>query len=175
MCLVSTLRLAFKQSLNSGRVYKQRLNVCDPSPTPAGDVRVDFEQYVSDEDGDLSEGGAAGGEDGAKKSARQSGGGAEGSGGGGKKCWSPGVVEDISEASEMDEGVLEEDPAAAMIFGNPKNEQRGCGTGRNGRGKRTSAENAGQSDRCKEDKEREMEKRRASSTEGELGKGISLR
>ncbi|KAI4792337.1 hypothetical protein KUCAC02_033439 [Chaenocephalus aceratus] len=64
---------------------------------------------------------------------------------------------------------------AAMIFGNPKNEQRGCGTGRNGRGKRTSAENAGQSDRCKEDKEREMEKRRASSTEGELGKGISLR
>ncbi|KAF3851817.1 hypothetical protein F7725_005172 [Dissostichus mawsoni] len=38
--------LAFKQALNSGRVYKQRLNVCDPSPTPAGDVRVDFEQYA---------------------------------------------------------------------------------------------------------------------------------
>ncbi|KAF3858814.1 hypothetical protein F7725_012015 [Dissostichus mawsoni] len=46
MCLVTTLRLAFKQALNSGRVYKQRLNVCDPSPTPAGDVRVDFEQYA---------------------------------------------------------------------------------------------------------------------------------
>ena len=46
MCLVTTLRLAFKQALNSGRVYKQCLNVCDPSPTPAGDVRVDFEQYA---------------------------------------------------------------------------------------------------------------------------------
>ncbi|KAI9538429.1 hypothetical protein NQZ68_014173 [Dissostichus eleginoides] len=46
MCLVTKLRLAFKQALNSGRVYKQRLNVFDPSPTPAGDVRVDFEQYA---------------------------------------------------------------------------------------------------------------------------------
>ncbi|KAI4830551.1 hypothetical protein KUCAC02_002175 [Chaenocephalus aceratus] len=58
-----------------------------------------FEE-VSDEDEGLSGGGAAGGEDGAKKSARQSGRGAEWSSGGGKKCRSPGVVEDISEASE---------------------------------------------------------------------------
>ncbi|KAI4803123.1 hypothetical protein KUCAC02_006679 [Chaenocephalus aceratus] len=77
----------------------------------------------------------------------------------------------------MEEGVLEEDPVGAMVFGNPKDEQRGRGTRRKERGheKKTSAENAGRSARRKEDKEREMEIRRASSTEGELGKGISLR
>ncbi|KAI4802930.1 hypothetical protein KUCAC02_006497 [Chaenocephalus aceratus] len=90
----------------------------------------------------------------------------------GKKCWSPGVVEDISEASEMEEGVLEEDPVGAMVFGNPKDEQRGRSMRRIRREdeKKTSAENAGRSIRRKEEREREMEKRRASSTEGELGK-----
>ncbi|KAK5911539.1 hypothetical protein CgunFtcFv8_005702 [Champsocephalus gunnari] len=77
----------------------------------------------------------------------------------------------------MEEGVLEEDPVGAMVFGNPNDEQRGRGMRRNRREdeKKTSAKNAGRSARRKEDKEREMEKRRASSTEGELGKGISLR
>ncbi|KAI4810186.1 hypothetical protein KUCAC02_019027 [Chaenocephalus aceratus] len=93
---------------------------------------------------------------------------------GGKKCWSPGVVEDISEASEMEEAVLEEGPVGDMVFGNPKDKQRGRGTRRKecGDEKKTSAENAGRSARRKVDKE--MEIRRASSTEGELEKENGL-
>ncbi|KAI4826578.1 hypothetical protein KUCAC02_030023 [Chaenocephalus aceratus] len=89
-----------------------------------------------------------------KKSARQGGRGADGSSrggdgssGGGKKCWSPEEVEDISEASGMEEGELGEDPGGAMVFGSPNDEQRGRGTRRNRREeekkKTTSAENAG--------------------------------
>ncbi|XP_034092239.1 tau-tubulin kinase 1-like [Gymnodraco acuticeps] len=114
-----------------------------------------------------------------KKSARQGGGGAggssrgaDGSSGGGKKCLGPEVVEDISEASGMEEGELSEDPGGVMVFGSPNDEQRGRGTRRNRREeeKKTSAENAGLIARRKADKEREVEKRRAGSTEGELGK-----
>ncbi|KAI4825145.1 hypothetical protein KUCAC02_020843 [Chaenocephalus aceratus] len=100
-----------------------------------GAKKIPFEE-VSEEDEGLSGGGAAGGEDGAKKSARQSGGGAEGSSGGGKKCWSPGLVEDISEASEMEEAVLEEGPVGDMVFGNPKDKQRGRGMRRKNVGMR---------------------------------------
>ncbi|KAI4813735.1 hypothetical protein KUCAC02_002966 [Chaenocephalus aceratus] len=127
-----------------------------------------------------------------KKSARQGGGGADGSSrgaegssrgssGGGKKCWSPEEVEDISKASGMEEGELGEDPGGAMVFGSPNDEQRGRGTRRNRREeekkkkKTTSAENAGLIARRKSDKEREVEKRRAGSTEGELGKATSER
>ncbi|KAK5894458.1 hypothetical protein CesoFtcFv8_011149 [Champsocephalus esox] len=77
----------------------------------------------------------------------------------------------------MEEAVLEEGPVGDMVYGNPKDKQRGRGTRRKERGdeKKTSAENAGRSARCKVDKEREMEIRRASSTEGELEKENSLR
>ncbi|KAI4815262.1 hypothetical protein KUCAC02_005415 [Chaenocephalus aceratus] len=123
-----------------------------------------------------------------KKSARQGGGGADGSSrggdgssGGGKKCWSPEEVEDISEASGMEEGELGEDPGGAMVFGSPNDEQRGRGTRRNRREEEkkkkttTSAENAGLIARRKSDKEREVEKRRAGTTDGELGKATSER
>ena len=42
------LRSAFKQALNNGRVYKQHLNVYDPTPAAekAADLLVDFGQYV---------------------------------------------------------------------------------------------------------------------------------
>ncbi|KAI9534626.1 hypothetical protein NQZ68_012859 [Dissostichus eleginoides] len=124
-----------------------------------------------------------GGEDGAKRSAKQSSGGtegssrgAEGSGSGGKKCRSPGVVEDISEASEMEEGELEEGPVDTKVFGSPNDEPRGRGMRRNrSEEKKTSSENAGLTARRKADKERETEKRRVSSTEGELGKDTGLR
>ncbi|KAI4825890.1 hypothetical protein KUCAC02_021551 [Chaenocephalus aceratus] len=110
-----------------------------------------------------------------KKSARQGGGGADGSSrggdgssGGGNKFWSPEEVEDISEASGMEEGELGEDPGGAMVFGSPNDEQRGRGTRRNRceeeekkKKKTTSAENAGLIARRKSDKEREVEKRRA--------------
>ncbi|KAI4825567.1 hypothetical protein KUCAC02_021247, partial [Chaenocephalus aceratus] len=46
-------------------------------------------------------------------------------------CWSPEEVEDISEASGMEEGELGEDPGGAMVFGSPNDEQRGRGTRRN--------------------------------------------
>ncbi|KAK5921475.1 hypothetical protein CgunFtcFv8_025180 [Champsocephalus gunnari] len=36
----------------------------------------------------------------------------------------------------MEEGVLEEDPVSAMVFGNPKDEQRGRGMRRNRREQR---------------------------------------
>ncbi|KAI4833013.1 hypothetical protein KUCAC02_015946 [Chaenocephalus aceratus] len=122
-----------------------------------------------------------------KKSARQGGGdadgssrGGDGSSGGGKKCWSPEEVEDISEASGMEAGELGEDPRGAMVFGSPNDEQRGRGTRRNRceeeeKKKTTSAENAGLIARRKSDKEREVEKRRAGTTEGELGKATSER
>ncbi|KAK5898171.1 hypothetical protein CgunFtcFv8_015612 [Champsocephalus gunnari] len=124
-----------------------------------------------------------------KKSARQGGGGADGSSRGGdgssgwgKKFWSPEEVEDISEASGMEEGELGEDPGGAMVFGSPNDEQRGRGTRRNRceeeeekKKKTTSAENAGLIARRKSDKEREVEKRRAGTTEGELGKATSER
>ncbi|KAF3860575.1 hypothetical protein F7725_000830 [Dissostichus mawsoni] len=137
---------------------------------------------VSDEDEGPSDGGAVGGEDGAKRSAKQSSGGtegssrgAEGSSGGGKKCRSPGVVEDISEASEMEEGELEEGPVDTKVFGSPNDEPRGRGMRRNrSEEKKTSSENAGRTARRKADKERETEKRRVSSTEGELGKDTGL-
>ncbi|KAF3858933.1 hypothetical protein F7725_012134 [Dissostichus mawsoni] len=133
---------------------------------------------VSDEDEGPSDGGAVGGEEGAKRSAKQSSGGtegssrgAEGSSGGGKKCRSPGVVEDISEASEMEEGELEEGPVDTKVFGSPNDEPRGRGMRRNrSEEKKTSSENAGRAARRKADKERVTEKRRVSSTEGELGK-----
>ncbi|KAF3859844.1 hypothetical protein F7725_000099 [Dissostichus mawsoni] len=137
---------------------------------------------VSDEDEGPSDGGAVGGEEGAKRSAKQSSGGtegssrgAEGSSGGGKKCRSPGVVEDISEASEMEEGELEEGPVDTKVFGSPNDEPRGRGMRRNrSEEKKTSSENAGRTARRKADKERETEKRRVSSTEGELGKDTGL-
>ncbi|KAI4818870.1 hypothetical protein KUCAC02_004559 [Chaenocephalus aceratus] len=79
----------------------------------------------------------------------------------------------------MEEGELSEDPGGAMVFGSPNDEQRGRGTRRNRREeekkKTTSAENAGLIARRKSDKEREVEKRRAGSTEGELGKATSER
>ncbi|KAF3842499.1 hypothetical protein F7725_024450 [Dissostichus mawsoni] len=137
---------------------------------------------VSDEDEGPSDGGAVGGEEGAKRSAKQSSGGtegssrgAEGSSGGGKKCRSPGVVEDISEASEMEEGELEEGPVDTKVFGSPNDEPRGRGMRRNrSEEKKTSSENAGRAARRKADKERVTEKRRVSSTEGELGKDTGL-
>ena len=47
MCLIATLKSAFKQALNSGHVYKQCSNVYDPSPPHSvGDIPVDFELYV---------------------------------------------------------------------------------------------------------------------------------
>ncbi|KAK5888950.1 hypothetical protein CesoFtcFv8_014998 [Champsocephalus esox] len=51
----------------------------------------------------------------------------------------------LSEASEMEEAVLEEGPVGDMVFGNPKDKQRGRGTRRKecGDEKKTSAENAG--------------------------------
>ncbi|KAI4825803.1 hypothetical protein KUCAC02_021470 [Chaenocephalus aceratus] len=125
-----------------------------------------------------------------KKSARQGGGGADGSSrggdgssGGGKRFWSPEEVEDISEASGMEEGELGEDPGGAMVFESPNDEQRGRGTRRNRceeeekkkKKKTTSAENAGLIARRKSDKEREVEKRRVGTTEGELGKATSER
>ncbi|KAI9520600.1 hypothetical protein NQZ68_015139 [Dissostichus eleginoides] len=84
-----------------------------------------FEE-VSGGDGGPSGGGVAGGGDGAKRSAKRSSGdaegssrGADGSSGGGKKRQSPGVVEDISEVSEMEEGEPDvgEGPMGAMVFG----------------------------------------------------------
>ncbi|KAF3834547.1 hypothetical protein F7725_027105 [Dissostichus mawsoni] len=118
-----------------------------------------------------SGGGVAGGEDGAKRSAKQSGGGTDGSSGGGKKCQSPGVVEDISEASEMEEGEPDvgEGTMGAMVFegSNGKPRGRGMRRGRNEE-KGTSSENARLTAKRKADKERETEKRRASSTEGEV-------
>ncbi|KAI4812923.1 hypothetical protein KUCAC02_024285 [Chaenocephalus aceratus] len=123
----------------------------------------------------MSGGGVAGGEDGAKRSAKQSSGeadgrsgGADGSSGGGRKCQSPGEVENISEASEMEEGEPDvgEDPMGVMVFGGSSGKPRG-----RDEEKRTSSENARL--KCKADKERETEKRRASSTGGEVGKDIS--
>ncbi|KAI4808504.1 hypothetical protein KUCAC02_000561, partial [Chaenocephalus aceratus] len=80
----------------------------------------------------------------------------------------------------MEEGELGEDPGGAMVFGSPNDEQRGRGTRRNRceeeekkKRKTTSAENAGLIARRKSDKEREVEKRRAGTTEGELGKATS--
>ncbi|KAK5904824.1 hypothetical protein CesoFtcFv8_006350 [Champsocephalus esox] len=77
----------------------------------------------------------------------------------------------------MEEAVLAEGPVGDMVFGNPKDKQRGRGMRRKERGdeKNTSAENARRSARRKLDKEREMEIRRASSTEGELEKENGLR
>ncbi|KAI4833010.1 hypothetical protein KUCAC02_015943 [Chaenocephalus aceratus] len=99
---------------------------------------------------------------------------------GGNTFWSPEEVEDISEASGMEAGELGEDPRGAMVFGSPNDEQRGRGTRRNRceeeeKKKTTSAENAGLIARRKSDKEREVEKRRAGTTEGELGKATSER
>ncbi|KAK5906527.1 hypothetical protein CesoFtcFv8_004467 [Champsocephalus esox] len=78
----------------------------------------------------------------------------------------------------MEEGELGEDPGGAMVFGSPNDEQRGRGTRTNryeeGKKKKkektTSAENAGLIARRKSDKEREVEKRRAGTTEG--GRGL---
>ncbi|KAI4829433.1 hypothetical protein KUCAC02_023474 [Chaenocephalus aceratus] len=76
--------------------------------------------------------GSGGGADGSGGGADGSGGGADGSGGGGKKCWSPEEVEDISEASGMEEGELREDPGGAMVFGSPNDEQRAEARGETG-------------------------------------------
>ncbi|KAK5931645.1 hypothetical protein CesoFtcFv8_000086 [Champsocephalus esox] len=69
------------------------------------------------------------------------------------------------------EGELGEDPGGAMVFGSPNDEQRGRGTRTNGyeeEEETTSAENAGLIARRKS--EREVEKRRAGTTEG--GRGL---
>ncbi|KAK5927051.1 hypothetical protein CgunFtcFv8_022577 [Champsocephalus gunnari] len=119
--------------------------------------------------------GSSGGADGSSGGADGSSGGGDGSSGGGKKLWSSEGVEDISEASGMEEGELGEDPGGAMVFGSPNDEQRGRGTRTNRyeeekKEKTTSAENAGLIARRKSDKEREVEKRRAGTTEG--GRGL---
>ncbi|KAI4818006.1 hypothetical protein KUCAC02_011374 [Chaenocephalus aceratus] len=72
----------------------------------------------------------------------------------------------------MEEGVLEEDPVGAMVFGNPNDEQRGRGMRRNRREdeKKTPAENAGRSARRKEDKERERGEKESAQQRGSSGK-----
>ena len=49
MCLVTVLRIAFKQALASGRIYKQLRQTHDPIPQPPSDgedLPVDFNNYV---------------------------------------------------------------------------------------------------------------------------------
>ncbi|XP_034089834.1 uncharacterized protein LOC117557989 [Gymnodraco acuticeps] len=118
-----------------------------------------------------------GGADGSSRGADGSSRGAEGSSGGGKKCRGPEEVEDASEASEMEEGELSEDPGGVKVFGSPNEEQKGQGKRRSRceEEKKTSAENAGLIARRKADKAREVEKKRAVSTEGELGRETSIR
>ncbi|KAK5928547.1 hypothetical protein CgunFtcFv8_013601 [Champsocephalus gunnari] len=79
----------------------------------------------------------------------------------------------------MEEGELGEDPGGAMVFGSPNDEQRGRGMRTNRyeeekkkkkKEKTTSAENAGLIARRESDKESEVEKRRAGTTEG--GRGL---
>ncbi|KAF3842500.1 hypothetical protein F7725_024451 [Dissostichus mawsoni] len=93
----------------------------------------------------------------------------------GVKCFNPGVVEDISEASEMEEGELEEGPVDTKVFGSPNDEPRGRGMRRNrSEEKKTSSENAGRAVDAKWTR-RGRRRKRVSSTEGELGKDTGLR